>query len=87
MHFLMCGGKWKPLKGRIRVLGINKADRPEFFLRLRHMLYTLVEGRLPDVDDWTKYILGALDGGAGRSDQAHVGGMLRHIENDSSDDI
>ena len=56
LHFFTRGDKWKPLKGKIRVLGIKKANRPEVFRRLRFVLYCLIEGRLPEATHWATYI-------------------------------
>ena len=90
LRIFMSGDKWKPLHGTITVLGIKKADRPEVSLRLKNMLYHLVEGRLPDVDHWAKYIMSAFDGekeGNGQAFADELAGQIRNIERLSSDGI
>ena len=72
------------------MLGIKNDDRPEVRRRLHMMVKHLIEGRLPDVDHWVKYILNAIFGAKAASDEAFLSeraGQIRRVEKLSSDGI
>ena len=78
----MRGDRWKSLHGKIRALGIKKADRPVVVQRFQYMLLTLIEGRLPDDEHWVKYMMEKHDrtGVATETMTSRMAGRMREFE-------